>query len=255
MIAQSLASGGTIIRTARNWRLHVKHRDSAADPRDGRRGLFFAQLGYHIVHLSPEAAAATQFVPVSDLRALPEVEFQSTVDVWFRFLLAYFCPSLIAIFGWGEGAFNAFLIAGCLRLVVAQHIADGVTQVPAVVNFLSKQGTWSAKDQTPNLGTSVESEGMLRSGSMLDVHDFQAPDTAERASERGSERGSDTMESAPLIVLGRRTTLGGVDLKLEPATSPSAMEELLRTMVADILKVSHGDIKSRTPLMDLGFDS
>ena len=26
-------------------------------------------------------------------------------------------------------------------------------------------------------------------------------------------------------------------------------------MVADILKVSHGEIKSRTPLMDLGFDS
>jgi hypothetical protein len=79
MIAQSLANGGTIIRTSRNWRLHVKHQNSAADPRDGRRGRLFAQLGYHIVHLSPEAAAATQFVPVSDLRALPEVDFQSTV--------------------------------------------------------------------------------------------------------------------------------------------------------------------------------
>ena len=101
---------------------------------------------------------------------------------------------------------------------------------------------------------------MLRTGSMVDLHGFlpAEPSSAadpRAASDRGSDKGSEIGENPPLIVLGRRTTDGGVDLKLEPATSPAALEELLRTMVAEILKVDHDEIKSRTPLMDLGFDS
>ena len=88
--------------------------------------------------------------------------------------MSYFFPSFIAIFGWGEGAFNAFLIAGCLRLVAAQHLADAVLQIPAFVDFLSKNGTWSATDAGVDMGAGMESENMLRSGSMLDVHDLQA---------------------------------------------------------------------------------
>jgi hypothetical protein len=159
MLCGSLANDGTILSIARRWRLHFKHCGSAADPMDARRGFLYSLLGHHCCRLALEARAATQFIDMADLRALPEVRFQTSVDVWFRFLICYAFPTMLTLL-WGEELWTAFLYVGVLRLLVVQYLTDAVLQTDSVTKGLRERSTCGAEGSSNRSG-SCTGEGTL----------------------------------------------------------------------------------------------
>ena len=111
--------------------------------------------------LSREARAATQFIDMSDLRRLPEIKFQTSVDVWFRFLIGYAFPCIVTML-WGEELWTAFLYVGVVRLVLVQHLSDVVLQHTPVGKMLRDRST--SNPRNPRYSDTIEGRRSVSGG-------------------------------------------------------------------------------------------
>ena len=50
MLLNSVANQGSILRWARDHRLHHKHVDTPNDPHDANRGFWYSHVGWLLVH-------------------------------------------------------------------------------------------------------------------------------------------------------------------------------------------------------------
>ena len=121
MCASSVANQGSIVHWVRDHRVHHRYSETAADPHDATRGLFFSHIGWLLVRKRPEVIAAGNKVDMSDVLADPVVQFESRYYNTMVTTCCFVLPTLIPWWGWGERPWTAFLVAGILRMVLLWH--------------------------------------------------------------------------------------------------------------------------------------
>jgi len=120
-VAQSMANQGSIFHWARDHRVHHRYSETAADPHDASRGMFFAHMGWLFVEKDAKVVTAGNAVNVDDLWADPVVVFQERFK---QFLMPFCCfvlPSLMAMVLAGDSYWRGFFICGVLRYVLILH--------------------------------------------------------------------------------------------------------------------------------------
>jgi stearoyl-CoA desaturase (delta-9 desaturase) len=128
MIANSIASQGTIYHWARDHRVHHLHSDTPADPHDASRGFFFSHVGWFLLKKEQAVIDAGKKLDLRDLHEDGLVMFQKRMDPWWNLAWCFAFPAFVATI-WGDTAWNGFLIAGGLRWVWVLHVTWTVNSI------------------------------------------------------------------------------------------------------------------------------
>merc|ERR1719181_116645 len=121
MLCNSFANQGSIFHWARDHRVHHKHSETRADPHNATRGFFFAHVGWLLLKKDKAVLEAGRELDFSDLLEDGPVRFQKETDPWFTMFVCFFLPGYIVSYGWGDGFWNGFFIAGALRYTLVLH--------------------------------------------------------------------------------------------------------------------------------------
>lgn len=121
MLCQTLTFQKSIITWTRDHRIHHQHSETSRDPHNIHRGIFFAHMGWILLHKRPEVFEAGAKVDLTDLYADPVVRFQASVYFPLMVLVCFVMPTLIPVYCWNEGAYDAFVVAVILRHVLVLH--------------------------------------------------------------------------------------------------------------------------------------
>ncbi len=111
------------VKWSSDHRLHHAYVDTDADPYNIEEGFWWAHVGW-VLHQAPQDRKACA---VNDLMADPLVRFQDRYYVWIAIFFCGLLPLGLG-FAWGD-PIGAFLIAGCLRLVVEWHATFAINSV------------------------------------------------------------------------------------------------------------------------------
>jgi len=119
MIMNSIANQGSILRWARDHRLHHKHVDTPNDPHDATRGFWYSHIGWLLWQKGEEIRAAGRKVHMDDLYADPVVMLQHHHYLLVSSALCYGLPTAL---GYVYGcAWTAYWVAGVLRYCCLLH--------------------------------------------------------------------------------------------------------------------------------------
>jgi len=136
-----------------NWssdhRRHHKHVDHEGDPYDISKGFFWAHMGWLLFKLNPEPPLDN----VGDLRKDKLVMWQHKYVHWIGFVVGLVIPTALG-YVWNfyqglnpwTGALGGFLIAGVLRVVVAQHCTFFINSLCHTVGRQPYSNKHSARD-------------------------------------------------------------------------------------------------------------
>lgn len=122
MLLNSIANQGSIFHWSRDHRVHHLKSETVGDPHNANRGFFFAHVGWLFVTKDPRVIHCGQDLNMDDLRAMPEVWFQHYLCPWWNLCACFIFPTAVAVLGWNESWWNAFLTAGCLRYAFTLNI-------------------------------------------------------------------------------------------------------------------------------------
>jgi stearoyl-CoA desaturase (delta-9 desaturase) len=122
MLCNSVANQGSIFHWSRDHRVHHKHSETPADPHNALRGFFFAHMGWLYVKKDKRVREAGKKISFQDLLDDSTVMFQKRFDPFFSMFMCFFMPSLVAMYGWGEGFWTGYFTAGVLRYVFVLHM-------------------------------------------------------------------------------------------------------------------------------------
>jgi len=128
MIANSIASQGTIYHWARDHRVHHLHSDTPADPHDASRGYIFSHMGWFLLKKEQAVIDAGKKLDLRDLHEDSLVMFQKRMDPLWNMVWCFAFPAFVAMM-WGDTAWNGFLIAGALRWVWVLHVTWTVNSI------------------------------------------------------------------------------------------------------------------------------
>jgi len=118
MIFNCMAFENDIYEWSRDHRVHHKYSETDADPHNALRGFFFSHVGWLLVKKHPEVFRQGKKVDCSDLLQDPVVRFQRKHYLPLVAIFCFLIPTLVPMVLFGETWWNAFFIAGILRLVV-----------------------------------------------------------------------------------------------------------------------------------------
>lgn len=142
MLANSMASQGSIWHWSRDHRVHHKHSESDADPHDALKGFFFSHMGWLLVNKSPAVAEAGSKLSYDDLKEDPLVMWQKRYDPWFALFMCFVFPGLVCTL-WGDSFWNGYWVAGALRYVWVLHMTWCVNSVAHL---------WGDRPYDPDMG-------------------------------------------------------------------------------------------------------
>ncbi|GJQ73936.1 Desat1 [Trypoxylus dichotomus] len=119
VILETLAFENTVIKWARDHRVHHRYTDTDADPYNAERGFFFAHAGWFLSEKHPDVEAKLKTVDVSDLTSDPILSFQQKHFKPLFISIAFLLPTVIPMYFWGETFQNAWflnLLRYCLSM-------------------------------------------------------------------------------------------------------------------------------------------
>jgi stearoyl-CoA desaturase (delta-9 desaturase) len=121
MLANSMASQGSIWHWARDHRVHHKHSETKADPHNATRGFFYAHVGWLLINKDPAVGIAGKQLNFDDLNEDSLVMWQKKYDPWFALFMCFVFPGLVCTL-WGDSFWNGYWVAGALRYVWVLHM-------------------------------------------------------------------------------------------------------------------------------------
>lgn len=116
-----MANQTSLYHWCRDHRVHHKHSETNADPHNATRGFFYAHIGWLWLKKEKDVVLAGKEMDFTDLLDDPVVRFQHKLDPIFPQFMCFAVPTYICKYGWGENAYYAFLVAGCLRYMWVKH--------------------------------------------------------------------------------------------------------------------------------------
>jgi fatty-acid desaturase len=130
LVINSMANQGSAIHWSRDHRTHHLFSDTMSDPYDASRGFFFSHVGWLLLRKhSRVLKASRRFVSVADLWADPLLALQERLDPWWNLTFCFVLPTLAPVVLWGEGAWNAYMVAGVVKYLLTLHITWSVNSV------------------------------------------------------------------------------------------------------------------------------
>jgi len=120
MLGNSMANQGSIFHWSRDHRVHHRHSETASDPHDASRGMFFAHMGWLFVEKRRNVIEAGREVGMKDLLEDWVVMFQDRNKYWLMPLMCFILPASLSTW-FGESYWRGLFIAGALRYVVVLH--------------------------------------------------------------------------------------------------------------------------------------
>ncbi|XP_035714860.1 stearoyl-CoA desaturase 5 [Folsomia candida] len=118
----TIAVQNSIFEWCRDHRVHHKFTETHADPRNAKRGFFFAHMGWLMVRKHPDVIRKGATVDMSDLAKDPVVMFQHRHYSALVTIFAFGIPTVIPyFFGPGETLWVCWL-STCFRYVLSLHL-------------------------------------------------------------------------------------------------------------------------------------
>ena len=118
---ESMCVNGSCYSYARDHRNHHKFVDTDADPKNARRGFFFAHVGWWCVKKNPKVIEAGRKLSHQDLIEDKFIMFQHKYYYPMAIFWALIFPVLIPYYCWDEDPLMAFNVCCVLRIVFVLH--------------------------------------------------------------------------------------------------------------------------------------
>jgi stearoyl-CoA desaturase (delta-9 desaturase) len=122
MLCNSIANQGSILHWVKDHRVHHAYSETDKDPHNASRGFFYSHIGWLLLKKDPRVKEAGKKMDFTDIYNDPVVMFQERFNPWLQLFMCFHVPSQLAASLWGEEYWNAFCVAGALRLVVGLHM-------------------------------------------------------------------------------------------------------------------------------------
>lgn len=135
VIFNTIAFQKSIIRWARDHRVHHKYCDTNADPHNINRGFWFAHIGWLFCKKHPATVEAGKRIDVSDLTSDSLLRFQNKYYFYIMPLLCFVMPTIVPAYFWGEKLINGWMVAGCLRFVLFLHATFCINSVAHLYGY------------------------------------------------------------------------------------------------------------------------
>jgi stearoyl-CoA desaturase (delta-9 desaturase) len=119
-LCNSMGNQGSIFHWSRDHRVHHRHSESAADPHNANRGMFFAHMGWLFVDKNREVVEAGQQVGMKDLQEDWIVMWQENNKQWLMPLMCFVVPSCLAMLV-GDSYWRGLFVCGAMRYVLVLH--------------------------------------------------------------------------------------------------------------------------------------
>jgi stearoyl-CoA desaturase (delta-9 desaturase) len=121
-LCNTIANQSSILHWSKEHRVHHQYADTAADPYDITRGLFYAHMGWLYAPRTDAYALAVKRLDVSDMLSDPVVRLQDKYYVPLSLLCCFILPTLIGGYLSGGLYWQAFCILGCYRWIFTLHV-------------------------------------------------------------------------------------------------------------------------------------
>ncbi|CAG2163155.1 unnamed protein product [Oppiella nova] len=135
VITETMAVNGSCFSYARDHRNHHKFVDTNADPKNARRGFFFAHIGWWCVKKNPDVIKCGQKLTHKDLLEDTLVMFQHRFYYPMVVVWGVLFPVLVPYYGWGEDLLTAFLVCNVLRVVITLHHLFTVNSIAHIIGM------------------------------------------------------------------------------------------------------------------------
>jgi stearoyl-CoA desaturase (delta-9 desaturase) len=116
-----IANQGSIFHWVRDHRVHHLCSETEADPHDANQGFWFAHIGWLLVKKDPAVTAKGKTLDFSDLLQDPVVMVDKMLFPFSNIFMCFIATPLVAVYGWEEDTWAAFMICGFLRYVAVLH--------------------------------------------------------------------------------------------------------------------------------------
>lgn len=121
IVTESMAVNGSCYSYARDHRNHHKYVDTDADPKNARRGFFFAHIGWWCVKKNDQVIRSGQKLPKQDLLEDGYLMFQHRFYYPLVLFWGVLFPVVIPYYIWSEDFWTAFNVCVVLRVVFTIH--------------------------------------------------------------------------------------------------------------------------------------
>ena len=121
VLVETLSMNGGCYSYARDHRCHHKFVDTNGDPKNAKRGFFFAHIGWWMLKKHPEVIRMGQKLNHKDLDDEPLIVWQKKLYFPLFLLVSVVVPTLIPVYLWNEDIVISFFMSAVLRTVVVVH--------------------------------------------------------------------------------------------------------------------------------------
>lgn len=137
VVFETMSINGGVFSYARDHRNHHKFVDTDADPKNAKRGFFFAHIGWWTVKKKEDVITYGKKLSVLDLMEDPLVVFQQKFYFPLVILIAIIFPTLTPYFLWNENLLTSFLLCVVLRTVSVMHHLFTVNSIAHIIGILT----------------------------------------------------------------------------------------------------------------------
>ncbi|XP_063706932.1 acyl-CoA Delta(11) desaturase-like [Culicoides brevitarsis] len=137
MLCYCVSGQNSLYDWIRDHRIHHKYSETDADPHNSNRGFFFAHVGWLMLYKHPEVIKKGNSIDLSDILADPVIQFHQKYFIPLKLLLAFYLPCAVAVYGWGETWFWAFISQAIVRYVFGLNFTWSVNSVAHLWGFRS----------------------------------------------------------------------------------------------------------------------
>jgi len=121
VILQTMSINGSVYSYCRDHRTHHKWSDTEADPKNSKRGFFFAHIGWWLLKKDSKVIEFGKKLQYDDLWDDFLIRFQHRFYVPLAILICFVIPSAIPVLVWNEDIITSFLMCVAMRSVVVLH--------------------------------------------------------------------------------------------------------------------------------------
>jgi len=121
VILESMAINGSVFSYARDHRNHHKFVDTDADPKNAKRGFFYAHLGWWMLKKKEDVFIYGRKLSHQDLLDEPLVVYQHKFYIPLVIIFAIILPTIVPYFIWNEKLLTSFLVCVVIRTVNVMH--------------------------------------------------------------------------------------------------------------------------------------
>jgi len=120
MLMSACANQGSVLKWARDHRVHHAHVDTEKDPHDATQGFWYSHVGWLLHQKAPEVVIAGRSVYMDDLNENKILKFQHENQAWFGPFMCFIFPALITGLITGE-YMKGLWVCGFARYMLTLH--------------------------------------------------------------------------------------------------------------------------------------